>query len=133
MGYFDGLLSQVPGYDPQSYTPTGAMPDQHNRSLGYVGQLLGALVGGFFGGQPGAMGGGMIGKKAGYGFGNIFAGRDAFNGGTGDFWDNFNPFSKNGAASIGQSLNIAQMPQTMLGRMGGMGGMGAPGLLPMGI
>lgn len=122
-----GLLSMIPGFDPSgSQNIMSGMPDQHNRAFDSVGQVIGELIGSYFGGQPGGMAGGILGKKAGGGFGNIIAGRDAFNGAHGDIWDNLNPFSKYGAASIGQSLNMAEPP----GGMSKLGG--APGGLPLG-
>jgi hypothetical protein len=128
-------LDMIPGFDPSSAT-LGETPDQHNRVTGYVGQGIGDVIGGYFGGPYGAMAGGMAGKKVGDLFGNMIAGRDAYNGKSGDFWDNFNPFSKYGAASIGQSLNMGLLPQTMMGGLTGGGGGGVPGLgggLPLGL
>jgi hypothetical protein len=124
------IFDIIPGFDPSSAT-LGNSPDQHNRDVSYVGQGIGGIVGEIYGGPGGAAAGSAIGSKVGGGFGNMIAGRDFYNGSTGDFWDNFNPLSANGAASLGQSLNMGMLPQTMTGSMTGGGG-GLPGLPGMG-
>jgi hypothetical protein len=134
------ILDIIPGFDPSSAT-LGNSPDQHNRDVSYIGQGIGMGVGAYFGGPEGAAAGSAIGSKVGGGFGNMIAGRDFYNGSTGNFWDNFNPLSANGAASLGQSLNMGMLPQTMMGSMTGgglpglpgMGGGGLPGLRKGGL
>jgi hypothetical protein len=106
---------------PNTVIGMGPSPNQKNSWAQYPGEIIGGLIGGYFGGEMGAKGGALIGKQAGFEWGNIIAGRDAFNGGTGDFWDNLNPFSKYGMASLSANYQQSQAPmQMMQGMMPGL-------------
>jgi hypothetical protein len=97
----------------QNFGPNA--PGQNNNWTGGVGNIIGSVVGGYFGGPAGAQGGGIVGTTAGDGYGNIFNGKDAYNGKSGSLLDNLNPFSDYGLASQKQAAIGKGSPFTMIG------------------
>lgn len=80
----------------------GGFGQQHNPWAGTVGHYAGSILGGIYGGPLGAIGGGIVGQNGGNAFGNMIAGKDAYNGSQGNFWDNLNPASRYGLMSMQQ-------------------------------
>lgn len=104
---------------------------QKNPWAGTVGHYAGGIIGGAFGGPLGSIGGGIVGQNAGNAFGNMIAGRDAYNGSQGGFWDNLNPASRYGLMSVQQGpiplLTGNNQGVSQLFRGGGLlGGGGSP-------
>jgi hypothetical protein len=92
-------------------------PGQRNPWLGQVGEIGGGIAGAAFGGPFGAIGGAMAGQGIGDVMGNMIAGRDAYNGTQGNFFDNLNPASRYGAMSpVGQ---FEGLKDTVSGFLGG--------------
>lgn len=119
-------------------------PGQNNKWAGSVGHVIGSLIGGYFGGQAGGIGGGIVGTAAGDSWGNVLAGKDAFNGKSGSVLDNLNPASDYGMASLKQGVmgqgspwgmfqnqNLGGMLSGALGSVAG-GLPGGGGMSPLG-
>jgi hypothetical protein len=90
-------------------------PNQNNPWTGDVGNIIGELVGSYFGGPAAGVAGGVVGRTAGLGYGNVFAGKDAYNGKKGNLVDNLNPFSDYGMASLKQAAIGEESPLGILG------------------